>query len=234
MTLSDLKQNSYVPYSQDANCAVIESKQGNYFPGVRIENSAFPLIISAIKNAVFCCLSEREDPVTLYLTNRNDPVSNFLKQEYNLTLETINRFKNQTFSSILHSVSDIRETLQQLLVRTLVNHSHFPVSALLETDGGFVTGVNIENSAWSCGLCAERVAIAKAISYGIKEFKSLHVCTKYGEYSSPCGACRQVIIEHLSHHRVHLYHPDGTTSTHFSSDLLPCSFQSSSLNKCEF
>ncbi len=107
-------------------------------------------------------------------------------------------------------------------------HSHFPVAALLETSDGLLSGVNLEFSAWESGLCAERVAVAKALAYGVKseDISAMHLHTRHGEYSSPCGACRQVIIEHLPSIPVIIHHPDGSTSRHFSSDLLPYSFKS--------
>jgi homotetrameric cytidine deaminase len=112
-----------------------------------------------------------------------------------------------------------------------VEESNFPVAALLETEKGFFSGVNIECSSWSMGLCAERIAIAKALSFGCQQLKTLHIHTRDGEFSSPCGACRQVLIEHMPKRQIHLYHADHSKSIHFCNDLLPHSFQSSSLKK---
>lgn len=230
MNLSELENNGYTPYSNRKVAAIAESKSGAFFPGVRIENISFPLTISAIQSALFCCMSEGETPETLYINpSLEHPSIAYWKDEYSLETVDINQLSNIEFYAVLKTIDDIPSTLQELLEHEFAHHSNFPVSALLETADGFITGINIECEDWSHGLCAERVALAKAISYGITDFTALHICTRDGEYSSPCGACRQVIIEHLPHHPVHLYQTDGTTARHFSSDLLPYSFQSSLL-----
>jgi cytidine deaminase len=73
-------------------------------------------------------------------------------------------------------------------------YSHYPVGAALRTKTGSVyTGVNIENAAYPTGICAERVAIFKAVSEGELEFDVIAVVTNNG--GSPCGSCRQVMAE---------------------------------------
>src|SRR5699024_6543896 len=130
---------------------------------------------------------------------------------------------------VLHDVSSPLDLLVALLERARVEESNFPVAALAKTNKGWVSGTNIECSAWSMGLCAERVAISKALTYTEAEITELHIHTRYGEFSSPCGACRQVISEHLPDRKLYLHHADGSQSIHLSNDLLPFSFQSSSL-----
>jgi cytidine deaminase len=73
-------------------------------------------------------------------------------------------------------------------------YSHYPVGAALQTSTGRIyTGVNIENAAYPTGICAERVAIFKAVSEGELEFDGIAVVTDNG--GSPCGSCRQVMAE---------------------------------------
>ena len=73
-------------------------------------------------------------------------------------------------------------------------YSHYPVGAALRTKSGRIyTGVNIENAAYPHMMCAERVAIFKAVSEGEKEFEIISVVTDNG--GSPCGGCRQVLAE---------------------------------------
>lgn len=76
-------------------------------------------------------------------------------------------------------------------------YSNFQVgAALLTIDGKTITGCNIENLAHSPGICAERCAIAKAISMGYREFKACAVVAyQKNHFTSPCGVCRQVLIE---------------------------------------
>ena len=75
-----------------------------------------------------------------------------------------------------------------------VPYSHYPVGAALRTKAGHIfTGVNVENAAYPQTMCAERVAIFKAVSEGDKEFDVITVVTDNG--GSPCGGCRQVMAE---------------------------------------
>lgn len=78
--------------------------------------------------------------------------------------------------------------------RAYVPYSSYPVGAALRTRSGrLYTGVNIENAAYPQTMCAERVAIFKAVSEGEKEFEVISVVTDNG--GSPCGGCRQVMAE---------------------------------------
>ena len=75
-------------------------------------------------------------------------------------------------------------------------YSNFKVgAALLSKDGQIFVGCNIENSSYSLTLCAERVAIMCAVSKGKKEFLALALSVPGNAVSTPCGACRQVLVE---------------------------------------
>jgi cytidine deaminase len=78
--------------------------------------------------------------------------------------------------------------------RAYVPYSNYPVGSSLRTRTGRIyTGVNVENAAYPQTMCAERVAIFKAVSEGEKEFEVITVVTDNG--GSPCGGCRQVMAE---------------------------------------
>jgi cytidine deaminase len=86
---------------------------------------------------------------------------------------------------------DLANTARQ---RAYAPYSHYPVGAALRTKTGrLFTGVNVENAAYPQTMCAERVAIFKAVSEGEKEFEVITVVTDNG--GSPCGGCRQVMAE---------------------------------------
>jgi cytidine deaminase len=73
-------------------------------------------------------------------------------------------------------------------------YSHYRVgAALLTASGKIYEGVNIENAAFSATVCAERVAVFKAVSEGERDFVAIAIATKDG--GSPCGVCRQVMSE---------------------------------------
>src|SRR5262249_51568506 len=78
--------------------------------------------------------------------------------------------------------------------RAYAPHSNYAVGAALRTKTGRVyTGVNIENAAYPTTICAERVAVFKAVSEGERDFEVVAVVTENG--GSPCGSCRQVLAE---------------------------------------
>jgi cytidine deaminase len=92
--------------------------------------------------------------------------------------------------------------------RAYAPYSNYPVGAALRTKSGRVfTGVNVENAAYPNAMCAERVAIFKAVSEGEREFDVIAVVTPSG--GSPCGGCRQVLAEFGLDTIVLIGHPDG-------------------------
>ena len=103
-------------------------------------------------------------------------------------------------------------------------YSHYTVgAALLTASGKIYDGVNVENAAYPTGICAERVAIFKAISNGERDFIAMAVVTDNG--GDPCGACRQVMAEFSLDMRVLVADKDGTIcSEKRVGDLLPGAF----------
>jgi cytidine deaminase len=90
-----------------------------------------------------------------------------------------------------HALIDLANTARQ---RAYAPYSNYPVGAALRTrTGRLYTGVNVENAAYPQTMCAERVAIFKAVSDGEKEFEVIAVVTDNG--GAPCGGCRQVMAE---------------------------------------
>ncbi len=83
-----------------------------------------------------------------------------------------------------------------MLPRSYSPYSNFPVgAALLCADGTIFTGCNIENAAYGSTICAERVALVKAVSEGYKDFIAMAVVGRSEDYCWPCGACRQMLCE---------------------------------------
>jgi cytidine deaminase len=96
-------------------------------------------------------------------------------------------------------------------------------AALLTASGRVYDGVNVENAAYPTGICAERVAVFKAVSEGEREFDAIAVVTAKG--GSPCGSCRQVLAEFGLHTIVLLADNDGQIVRETTvADLLPDAF----------
>ena len=105
-------------------------------------------------------------------------------------------------------------------------YSHFKVGAALRTPTGeIVTGCNIENATYGLTLCAERTAVFKAVSEGIKKFETIAVVADgKGSIAAPCGPCRQILWEFCGDIWVHMSDLQGRTTTARVSELLPHPF----------
>ena len=103
-------------------------------------------------------------------------------------------------------------------------YSNYKVGAALLTESGRVyEGVNVENAAYPTGMCAERVAVYKAISEGERNFVAIAVVTSNG--GAPCGACRQVLSEFGAETRVLIADHQGHLLQELSvAELLPGAF----------
>ena len=231
MTWKNLTDNAYTPYSATPKACVVKGSGGTLFAGVRIESISFPTTIPALQAACCICLSEGEQPVEVYAPDSDLEHLDFWLKEFDLILNQQDTPPEGTYFNPFRADESNPERLALLLDKAVTPHSDFQVSCILTTKSGTVEGVNIEESAWTMGLCAERVAIAKAISAGEREFIKMSVHTRTGSFSSPCGACRQVITEHMPLHSIELFHPNETESVHLSADLLPFSFTSKALKK---
>src|SRR4051794_19579899 len=110
--------------------------------------------------------------------------------------------------------------------------SHFKVGAALETDDGqVITGCNVENATYGLTVCAERVAVFKAISEGHRRFRRIAVVADTDAPTPPCGACRQILWEFGGDLEVILANLERESVRHHLRDLLPLPFDARLLNE---
>jgi cytidine deaminase len=108
--------------------------------------------------------------------------------------------------------------------------SKFRVGAALRAKSGRVyTGCNIENASYGLTICAERIAIFKALSEGERGFDAIAVVTDAERLTPPCGACRQIIWEFCGDAEVILGNLKGKIEVHRMSVLFPLPFDISNL-----
>ena len=108
--------------------------------------------------------------------------------------------------------------------------SKFKVGAAIEDAGGRIhTGCNVENATYGLTLCAERVALFKAISEGARQFRRVAVAADTDILTPPCGACRQVLWEFCGDVEIALANPRGKVETCRLKDLFPRPFDASYL-----
>lgn len=227
--------NSYTPYSNSEQWCIVEGNSELLYPGVRIENASFPLTISAVQVGVFSCLSERDTPKSIFVPESfQDERLEYMVNIHKLNVQSISNLPDKPFFKASFSEpNSLRDTLHNLMSHAIANESDFHVACILELDNGdWITGVNIEYPDWQIGLCAERVAISKAIANGLVEhIRSIHITASSGSFISPCGACRQVLVEHVPYKTINLHHPEGSESTTTAAQLLPAFFNGSTLRK---
>jgi cytidine deaminase len=109
-------------------------------------------------------------------------------------------------------------------------YSNFKVGAALETaDGKIYSGCNIENATYGLTVCAERVALWKAMSEGERKFTRIAVVTDTEKPGTPCGPCRQLMWEFCGDVEVILANPQGYRKTHRLASLYPRPFDDKSL-----
>lgn len=104
-------------------------------------------------------------------------------------------------------------------------YSKFKVgAALLSESGSIFTGVNVENASYGLTNCAERTAIFKAVSEGIRKFKAIAIVLDAPDFGAPCGACRQVIYEFGPETEVIMATVSGKYKVMKIKDLIPLAF----------
>jgi cytidine deaminase len=109
-------------------------------------------------------------------------------------------------------------------------YSKFRVGAALEDGSGRVhTGCNVENATYGLTLCAERVAVFKAISEGVREFRRIAIAADTETLTPPCGACRQILWEFCGDIEIVLVNPRGKNEVLRLKELFPRAFDASFL-----
>ena len=108
--------------------------------------------------------------------------------------------------------------------------SHFKVGAALEgADGRIHTGCNVENATYSLTLCAERVAVFKALSEGARGFRRIAIAADSHSPTPPCGSCRQILWEFCGDIEVILVNLEGRTESFRLQEIFPRPFDASYL-----
>src|SRR5262249_3104665 len=114
--------------------------------------------------------------------------------------------------------------------RAVAPFSRFKVGAALRTrEGEIVTGCNVENASYGLTLCAERVAVFKAVSEGLRHFDAVAVIADSKRPTAPCGPCRQILWEFSGDVWVHISDLSGRVTSRRMSQLLPLPFDARNL-----
>jgi len=135
-------------------------------------------------------------------------------------------------SEVTQQTQPLVEAAVRARERAIAGFSNFRVGAALEAeDGTIYSGCNVESAAYGMTMCAERVAVWKALSEGAQQFKRLAIVADTERLTPPCGACRQIIWEFCGDIPVVLGNLRGDAETLRMSELLPRPFDVTFLAK---
>jgi cytidine deaminase len=104
-------------------------------------------------------------------------------------------------------------------------------AAVLTSDGSIYSGTNVENASYGLSCCAERTAIFRAVSEGAKRMVAIAVVGESEDFTKPCGACRQVMVEFNPRMKVLRRGVDGFSKDETAASLLPARFHPPGLSK---
>ena len=242
---------SYVPYSSCRRSAALLVAGGGVVPGVRVENASFSLTIPALVNAFGTAVSLASSDVLAVALNEPagaseqaflhkhpfgpyDPVHeqfyvrrgvDKLPEPGELLDPTRPVLKDRSPDAIILAARAIAS-------RAYIPESRFPVGCLIELEGGdMVYGVNVENPEWPFILCAERNALGTMISYGLSGVRNIYVSCPTDELASPCGACRQVMVELAPEGTVWMDRGNENVASAGVDELLPGHFSGRALTR---
>ena len=130
-------------------------------------------------------------------------------------------------------IQDLAQAALQARLNSYSPYSKYKVGAAIRTKAGHLfSGCNVENSTYGATVCAERVAVQKAVSeLGKVEVVDVVVVTDSSPPGTPCGICRQVISEFGAQATIHTINPQGEYMSFKMSELLPSPFLPSHLEK---
>jgi cytidine deaminase len=119
-------------------------------------------------------------------------------------------------------IAPLIELARQAREQAYAPYSRFAVgAALLDKDGRVFTGCNVENLSFGLSLCAERNAVFAAVAQGCRDFQAIAIVADADEAISPCGACRQVLVEFSPEMEVFTANLNGKIFHSTLSELLP-------------
>lgn len=125
----------------------------------------------------------------------------------------------------MHEISNLIKLAREAEMYAYAPYSKFNVGAALLTENGNIfQGANVENSSYGLTVCAERIAVFKAVTSGEKEFTTLVITSSGAEFPYPCGACLQVLAEFSSELKIIVVDEADNIKKYWLKELLPKAF----------
>lgn len=225
--------------------SIVQTENQQQFAGVRVESEVYPLTIESAQAAIGIALSEGQKPIKLWTVAIDGDGKEQLEysaevyaKAYGVEIDKLS--SNFAVNLTPICVADSFKSLYQSKAKStrykqLAHQSNYFVRAWVETEKGWIFGHNFEHSFLGLGLCAERVAVAKAISYNMGRILSVHIDTAHHDLAQPCGACRQVLSEKCGLNTpISLIKNEKIVQTNLLSDYLPYPFDPNFDKKMHF
>jgi len=239
-------RHSRVPYSKQPRGAALLLSDGTWVPGVRVESASFSSTIPAVTAAISAAVAiGRHDIVAVALSDktRSDEQAFLEEKLLRPITETVLACKTTLPSpramldcsisvpgkfTPMCGIKMARITAKN----SLCPLSQFPVGCVIQTRSGkLVAGVNVEHPDWVRTICAERSALAIALSSGFKDFVAVYATCLKDLGGTSCGACRQLLAEYAPHASVWMDRGNNKPEKYTVSDLLPAAFHGQTLKR---
>lgn len=241
-------QRSIVPYSGRSSAVIVLLSDGSWVPGVRIENASYPLTIPPLLNAVTTASALGRSDIAAIVGSEPLPPSEIVYATELPDTELYYRSDNALVNADADLLPEPGDALSPLIswdvadpsaaIRAAADvaatshpqESGFPVGCVLEIEPGRgIPGTNVEHADWTRILCAERNALGTAVSYGFNPPTALYLSCPDASDATPCGACRQVLVELAPEAQVVMDRGNRSSETTDARALLPGHFTGSAL-----
>lgn len=235
-------ERAHVPYSGRPDAAVVLLSDGSWVPGVRVENASFSLSMKAAVNAVTTAVAAGRTDVVAVLGGEPG-----LPEYLAGVMGGAWRWETGTLAvrsdrSVLPPAGDVidlfvevnpggpLDAARRVSARAHTPESDFPVGSVLDLGNGLgIPGVNVEHPDWSGIVCAERNALGTWITLGRPGLYGLHLTCPHDPTGTPCGACRQWLVELVPELPVAMDRGDASPEILRADSLLPGAFTGRSL-----
>ncbi|MEM1042061.1 MAG: cytidine deaminase [Bacteroidota bacterium] len=237
-----------VPYSTRPVGAALLLSDGLWVPGARVESASYPLTIPALLGAyVTATAGQRRDVRAAALSQPFEAggaawLASGLGLDVAVEEPDAVVFGSEPLPEVgarwvpfLDAAVPENDATGIALARQVAERAHVPASGfrvgcVLATEGGLlVPGCNVEHADWTRGLCAERTAVATAAAYGTGPVRRAYLSCPADPAGTPCGACRQLLVEYLPGVPVVMDRGEAVPETTTPEALLPDFFTGDTL-----